>query len=320
MTAAEKETQINSGGDVQKKKKKILSFLPLYFMMLPGFIYLIINNYIPMAGIVIAFKKYNVKKGIFGSDWVGLSNFEYLFGTQDSLIIIRNTLLYNISFIIVNMVVGVILAIMITDVLNKNMRKIYQSSILIPFTISIVVVSYIVFAFLSQENGMLNKSILPFWGREAVNWYSEPKYWPGILIFVNCWKGVGYGTLLYIAAIVGIDKGFYEAARLDGASKWQEIRYITLPLIQPTVVTLLLLGIGRIFYSDFGLFYQVPQNSGALFSATNTIDTYVYRALISSGGIGRSSAAGVFQSIVGFVLVMISNWVTKKLSPENAIF
>lgn len=320
MTAAEKETQINSGGDVQKKKKKILSFLPLYFMMLPGFIYLIINNYIPMAGIVIAFKKYNVKKGIFGSDWVGLSNFEYLFGTQDSLIIIRNTLLYNISFIIVNMVVGVILAIMITDVLSKKMRKIYQSSILIPFTISIVVVSYIVFAFLSQENGMLNKSILPFWGREAVNWYSEPKYWPGILIFVNCWKGVGYGTLLYIAAIVGIDKGFYEAARLDGASKWQEIRYITLPLIQPTVVTLLLLGIGRIFYSDFGLFYQVPQNSGALFSATNTIDTYVYRALISSGGIGRSSAAGVFQSIVGFVLVMISNWVTKKLSPENAIF
>ena len=320
MTAAEKETQINSGGDVQKKKKKILSFLPLYFMMLPGFIYLIINNYIPMAGIVIAFKKYNVKKGIFGSDWVGLSNFEYLFGTQDSLIIIRNTLLYNISFIIVNMVVGVILAIMITDVLNKKMRKIYQSSILIPFTISIVVVSYIVFAFLSQENGMLNKSILPFWGREAVNWYSEPKYWPGILIFVNCWKGVGYGTLLYIAAIVGIDKGFYEAARLDGASKWQEIRYITLPLIQPTVVTLLLLGIGRIFYSDFGLFYQVPHNSGALFSVTNTIDTYVYRALISSGGIGRSSAAGVFQSIVGFVLVMISNWVTKKLSPENAIF
>ena len=320
MTAAEKETQINSGGDVQKKKKKILSFLPLYFMMLPGFIYLIINNYIPMAGIVIAFKKYNVKKGIFGSDWVGLSNFEYLFGTQDSLIIIRNTLLYNISFIIVNMVVGVILAIMITDVLNKKMRKIYQSSILIPFTISIVVVSYIVFAFLSQENGMLNKSILPFWGREAVNWYSEPKYWPGILIFVNCWKGVGYGTLLYIAAIVGIDKGFYEAARLDGASKWQEIRYITLPLIQPTVVTLLLLGIGRIFYSDFGLFYQVPQNSGALFSVTNTIYTYVYRALISSGGIGRSSAAGVFQSIVGFVLVMISNWVTKKLSPENAIF
>ena len=320
MTAAEKKTRINSGGSVQKKMKKILSYFPLYLMMLPGFIYLIINNYIPMAGIVIAFKKYSVKKGIFGSDWVGLSNFEYLFGTQDSIIIIRNTLLYNITFIIINMVVGVILAIMITDVLSKSMRKFYQSSILIPFTISIVVVSYIVFAFLSQENGMLNKSILPFFGKDPVNWYSESKYWPGILIFVNCWKGVGYGTLLYIAAIVGIDKGFYEAARLDGASKWQEIRYITLPLIQPTVVTLLLLGIGRIFYSDFGLFYQVPQNSGALFSVTNTIDTYVYRALISSGGIGRSSAAGVFQSIVGFVLVMISNWVTKKLSPENAIF
>ena len=320
MTAAEKETQINSGGDVQKKKKKILSFLPLYFMMLPGFIYLIINNYIPMAGIVIAFKKYNVKKGIFGSDWVGLSNFEYLFGTQDSLIIIRNTLLYNISFIIVNMVVGVILAIMITDVLNKKMRKIYQSSILIPFTISIVVVSYIVFAFLSQENGMLNKSILPFWGREAVNWYSEPKYWPGILIFVNCWKGVGYGTLLYIAAIVGIDKGFYEAARLDGASKWQEIRYITLPLIQPTVVTLLLLGIGRIFYSDFGLFYQVPQNSGALFTVTNTIDTYVYRGLIELGDMSMSSAAGLYQSLIGFILVLGSNYLARKIDPEYALF
>lgn len=303
-----------------RKKKRIAPYIPLYLMMIPGLAYLFVNNYIPMAGIVIAFKKYSVKKGIFGSDWIGFENFEYLFGTRDSFVIIRNTLLYNIAFIIVNMVIGIILAIMITDVLNKRLRKFYQSSILIPFTISIVVVSYIVFAFLSQENGMMNKSILPAMGKEPVSWYTETKYWPGILIFVNCWKNVGYGTLLYIAAIIGIDRGLYEAADLDGATKWDEIRYLTLPLIRPTVVTLLLLNIGRIFYSDFGLFYQVPQNSGSLFEVTNTIDTYVYRALITSGGIGRSSAAGVFQSIIGFVLVMLSNWITRKISPENAIF
>jgi len=272
-----------------------------------------------MTGIVIAFKKYNVNRGIYGSKWVGLQNFEYLFSTRDSYVIIRNTILYNVAFIIVNMVIGIILAIMITDVVNEHMRKIYQSAILIPFTISIVVVSYIVFALLSQENGMLNKEVIPFFGGKPIAWYNDTTYWPLILIAVNCWKGVGYGTLIYIAGIAGIDKGYYEAAELDGASKWQEIRYITLPELIPSIVTLLLLSIGKIFYSDFGLFYQVPQNSGSLFEVTNTIDTYVYRALISSGGIGRSAAAGVFQSLVGFALVMTSNWIVRKISPDNAI-
>lgn len=300
--------------------QRFKQFIPLYLMILPGAAYLIINNYIPMTGIVVAFKKYNVNLGMYMSPWNGLDNFQYLFGTPDAFIIIRNTLLYNVAFIIVNNLVGIALAIMISDVLSKHMRKLYQSSVLLPFLISIVVVSYIVFALLSHENGMLNNSVLPFFGAKPVQWYSDTTWWPLILIITNCWKGVGYGTLIYIAGIAGIDKSYYEAAELDGANKWQQICKITLPCLIPSIVTLLLMNIGRIFYSDFGLFYQVPQNSGSLFAVTNTIDTYVYRALMAAGGIGRSSAAGVFQSIVGFTLVMVSNLIVRKTSRDNAIF
>ncbi len=300
--------------------QKWVQFLPLYLMMLPGLAYLFINNYIPMAGIVVAFKKYNVNDGIFRSPWSGFENFEYLFSTSDAAVIIRNTLLYNVAFIIINMVIGVTLAIFITDVTNKGLQKLYQSSILLPYLISIVVVSYIVFALLSHENGMLNNSLLPLFGKEPVQWYLEEGPWPVILIVTNCWKGVGYGTLIYIAGIAGIDKAFYEAAELDGASKWQQITRITLPCLIPSIVTLLILHIGKIFYSDFGLFYQVPQNSGAIYNVTNTIDTYVYRALMAAGGIGRSAAAGIIQSVVGFVLVMVSNLVVRRISSENAIF
>lgn len=288
-------------------------------MMLPGVIYLFINNYIPMTGIIVAFKKYNAKLGIYKSPWNGLSNFTYLF-KNDAFTIIRNTLLYNVAFIIINIVVGVALAIMISDVASSFKKKIYQSAIMLPFLISIVIVSYIVYAFLGAENGLVNNSILKPAGKDPVSWYQEPKYWPFILIFVNTWKGVGYGCLIYIAGIAGIDKSFYEAAQLDGATKWQQIKAITLPSLVPSIITLLLLNIGRIFYSDFGLFYQVPQNSGALFEVTNTIDTYVYRAMIASGGLGRSSAACVFQSIIGFILVVTANMVVRKFSEENALF
>ncbi len=301
---------------MDKKKLTLARFkqyIPLYLMLLPGAVYLFINNYIPMTGIVVAFKTYNVNDGIYGSPWAGLKNFEFLFGTNEAAIIVRNTLLYNVAFIIVNMVVGIILAIFISDVVNNRMKKLYQSSILLPFLISIVVVSYIVFALLSHENGMFNKTLLPLLGLDPVQWYNDTTWWPLILIITNCWKGVGYGTLIYIAAIAGIDQSFYEAAELDGASKWQQITQITLPCLVPSIITLLIMNIGRIFYSDFGLFYQVPQNSGSLYSVTNTIDTYVYRALMSTGGIGRSSAAGLLQSVV-------SNLVVRKASAENAIF
>mgnify|MGYP002515623611 FL=1 len=290
----------------------------MYLMMAPGLIYLFINNYMPMAGLVVAFKNYNAVDGIFNSPWSGFSNFTYLF--NDAWTITRNTLLYNIAFIIINLILGVMFAIFICDIKSKKCKTLYQSAILLPFLMSIVIVSYITFAFFSGENGMLNKTILLMMGKDAVSWYTEPKYWPVILVIVNTWKGVGYGCLIYISSIAGIDPSYFEAAELDGATKWKQIRYITIPSIMPSIITLTLLNIGRIFYSDFGLFYQVTQNSGQLYEATNVIDTYVYRALLQSGNIGMASAAGFYQSIVGFVCVLAANMVVKKLSPENAMF
>lgn len=304
----------------EKKKNALKEYWPLYLMMLPALLYLLINNYIPMAGMVIAFKKLNFAKGIWASPWAGLKNFKFLFASKDAWIITRNTLLYNVAFILVNMVVGIAIAILITEIRNTKLKKIYQSAILLPFLMSMVILSYIVYALLSAENGLVNNSILPLFHIDPIQWYQKPKYWPAILIIANCWKGVGYGCLIYIASLIGIDPSFYEAARLDGASKWQEITKITLPSLVPTIITLLLLSIGRIFYSDFGLFYQVPMNSGVLFQTTNVIDTYVYRALIEQGNISMSSAAGVYQSLVGFCVVMLSNWIVRKVDKDQALF
>ncbi len=303
-----------------KKKKNIKRWLPLYMMMIPGAIYLIINNYMPMFGLIIAFKQVNFAKGILESPWVGLKNFEFLFATDDAWIITRNTLLYNFAFIIINTVLGIVFAIFICDTISKKLKKVYQSAILFPFLMSAVSIGYVVFAFLSMQNGIMNKSILPLFGLDPIQWYNEPKYWPFILILVNTWKGVGYGCLIYISSINGIDPTYFEAARLDGATKWQQIRYITLPTLVPTIITLTLFSIGKIFYSDFGLFYQVPRNSGTLYSTTNVIDTYVYRGLMQLGNVGMASAAGFYQSIVGFFLVLISNGVVRKVSKENALF
>ena len=311
-----KKAEVKKG----KKKNALKEYWPLYLMMLPALLYLLINNYIPMAGMVIAFKKLNFAKGIWASPWAGLKNFKFLFASKDAWIITRNTLLYNVAFILVNMVVGIAIAILITEVRNTKLKKIYQSAILLPFLMSMVILSYIVYALLSAENGLVNNSILPLFHMDPIQWYQKPKYWPAILIIANCWKGVGYGCLIYIASLIGIDPSFYEAARLDGASKWQEITKITLPSLVPTIITLLLLSIGRIFYSDFGLFYQVPMNSGVLVSTTNVIDTYVYRALIEQGNISMSSAAGVYQSLVGFCVVMLSNWIVRKVDKDQALF
>ena len=311
-----KKAEVKKG----KKKNALKEYWPLYLMMLPALLYLLINNYIPMAGMVIAFKKLNFAKGIWASPWAGLKNFKFLFASRDAWVITRNTLLYNVAFILVNMVIGIAIAILITEIRNTKLKKIYQSAILLPFLMSMVILSYIVYALLSAENGLVNNSILPLFHMDPIQWYQKPKYWPAILIIANCWKGVGYGCLIYIASLIGIDPSFYEAARLDGASKWQEITKITLPSLVPTIITLLLLSIGRIFYSDFGLFYQVPMNSGVLFPTTNVIDTYVYRALIEQGNISMSSAAGVYQSLVGFCVVMLSNWIVRKVDKDQALF
>ena len=299
--------------------KKVKKYIPLYLMMIPGLAYLVINNYMPMPGMVIAFKQYSAKKGIYGSPWCGLANFEYLFATADAWIITRNTIVYNLIFILVNTTLSIFVAIILSE-LNSKLKKFYQSAILLPHLISTVIIAYLVYGFLCVDTGFVNKSILEPLGKEMVMWYNEEKYWPFILIFVSAWKSVGYSCIVYLATILGFDRAYYEAAIIDGCSKVQQITKITVPCLLPQLITLLILSIGRIFASDFGLFYQVPQSSGAIFNVTQTIDTYVYRALISAGGIGRSSAAGVFQSIVGFVLVMTANGIVRKISSENAMF
>ena len=294
--------------------------LPYYLMVLPGLAYLIINNYIPMFGILIAFKKMNYKKGIFGSDWVGLNNFKYLFRTKDAWSITRNTLMYNVAFFIIGTVLAIFLAIMINELTNKKASKLYQTVILLPFLMSWVVVSYLVFAFLSSENGLVNHSVMPLLGKEPVNWYGDKRYWPFILVLVNTWKGIGYSMIIYISSLVGISQDYYEAATIDGASKWKQIRYITLPLLKPTVITLFIMSVGQIFRSDFGLFYQVTRNSGLLYDYTRTIDVYVYQALMKNSDYAMSSAASVYQSVVGFVLIVAANRIVKRYQSSMALF
>ncbi|MBB6633393.1 ABC transporter permease [Cohnella thailandensis] len=296
------------------------TYAPLYLLTIPGLLYLLINNYLPMLGLVIAFKDVNFSKGILGSDWIGFKNFEYLFKTSDAYVITRNTILYNSAFIVLNLIVAVGVAILLNEIRSKLMARFYQSVVLLPYLISMVIVSYLGYAVLSMDTGFLNKTVLPLFGMDEIAWYNEPKYWPYILTFIHTWKGAGFLCVVYLAAIIGIDQEYYEAATLDGASKRQQIRSITLPLIAPVITMMTLLAIGRIFYSDFGLFYQVPMDSGSLFNATNVIDTYVYRGLMQLGDIGMSSAAGMYQSLVGFVLVLLSNYVVRKFNRENALF
>lgn len=302
-----------------KKRVRIKRFLPIYMMALPGLLYLFINNYMPLPGLVLAFKNYNARKGIFGSDWAGLKNFEYLFATQDAFVITRNTICYNVVFIIVNTVCAIAVAIILSELTSK-VKKFYQSAILLPYLISAVIISYLVFAFLSTENGFINNTILSAFGKEPISWYTEKKYWPFILVFVNTWKVLGYNCIIYLSTILGFDRSYYEAAAIDGASKWQQITKITIPMLKPTIIMLTLMSIGRIFYSDFGLFYQVPQNSGSLLSVTNTIDTYVYRGLLELGDISKSAAAGFYQSLVGFVLVLTANLIVRKIDKDSALF
>ncbi len=303
------------------KKHVFLKWLPLYLMFLPGGLYLLLNNYAPMMGLIIAFKNINWNKGILGSDWAGLSNFTYLFKTQDAFVITRNTILYNLAFIILGTLIAIAVAIILGELTSKSLKQMYQTIILLPYLISIIVVSYLVFAMLSSETGFLNNTLLPMLGIEPIAWYTESEYWPGILIIVNLWKSFGYNCILYYATLVGIDRGYYEAAEIDGANRWQQIVHITLPGLMPTVITLTLMAIGRIFYSDFGLFYQVPMDSGPLYDVTNTIDTYVYRGLVRLNNVGMSSAAGFYQSVVGFILVLLANFTVRKVAGEdNALF
>ncbi len=294
--------------------------IALFMIALPGIIYLIINNYIPMMGIFLAFKKFSFFKGVFGSSWCGLDNFTFLFRTKDAWIMTRNTLLYNVAFIVLGTVLSIFVAILLCELGEKMRVKFFQSALLLPNLLSWVVISFIVFAYLNADTGLVNNSIMAKLNLKPVSWYSKASAWPYILVFTYMWKNIGYQSVVYMASISGIDKSIYEACTIDGAGKIKQIFSVTLPMLKPTIITLVLMSIGRIFYSDFGLFYQVPQNSGALFSTTQTIDTYVYRGLMELNDVGMSAAAGFYQSVVGFVLVLAANFIVSRIDKDNALF
>lgn len=303
----------------KKKKKRLTKSGPLLLIAAPGIIYLLLNNYLPMFGVFLAFKDFNYFKGIFGSDWSGFSNFEYLF-KKDAFVIVRNTLLYNLSFIIIGTIVAIVVAILMCELGKKVRVKFFQSSLLLPNLLSWVVVGFIGFAFLNSDTGFINNTVIKFFGGKEIAWYTTSKYWPVILLIVYLWKTVGYSSIIYMASISGIDSSIYEAAKIDGATKMKQIKYITLPMLKPTIVILTLMAVGRIFYSDFGLFYQVPMNSGALYDVTQTIDTYVYHGLMELNNVGMSAAAGLYQSVIGFILVISANAFVRKFDNDNALF
>jgi len=287
---------------------------------LPGIAYLVINNYIPMFGVFLAFKDYNYARGIFGSEWCGFSNFEFLFKTRDAWIMTRNTILYNVAFIVIGTIAAITIAILMHELGQRFRTKIFQAAMLLPNLLSWVVIGFIVYAFLNADTGFINNTILKGLGLEEISWYSTKEPWPLILILVYLWKFAGVSSIIYMASISSIDQSIFEAAQIDGASKIQQIFRVTIPLLKPTVIILTLMSVGRIFYSDFGLFYQVPQNSGMLFDVTQTIDTYVYRGLMELNNVGMAAAAALFQSVVGFVLVLGVNTLVRKIDSENALF
>jgi len=302
------------------RRKKFTRFIPVYIMALPGLIYLFINNYLPMFGIIIAFKHLDFRLGILNSPWAGLDNFMFLFRTRDALTMTRNTILYNVAFFIIGTVLAFFTAVLLNEIRSKMATKFFQSTILIPHLMSWVVVGYLSFAFLASDTGFINNTILNWLGIEPVSWYTTGRYWPFILTIVQMWKSVGFTMIIYLAGIVSIDTGYYEAARIDGANKWKQIVHITLPLLVPTILTLAMINVGRIFFSDFGLFFQIPRNSGILFNYTQTIDVFVFNALMVRGDLAMSSAASVYQSIVGFILIVSVNAVIRRIRRENALF
>jgi putative aldouronate transport system permease protein len=292
---------------------------PFLLMAAPGFLLLVVFSYLPMFGVVIAFKNYRASQGIWGSEWIGLKNFEFLVRTPDLQRITTNTIFLNTLFILTGLIGAIGLALLLNEVRVKLAARIYQTVIFFPFIISWVIVGYFSFALLNYENGLVN-GVVRALGIEPISWYNSPDQWPAILTITNLWKGVGYGSVIYLAAMLGINQEYYEAAMLDGANKLQQIRYITLPFLIPVVIIVMLLAIGKIFYADFGMFYYVTRDSKLLYPTTDVIDTYVFRALRVNADIGMAAATGLYQSVVGFALVIFSNWVVKRIDPERSLF
>ncbi|MFC4778803.1 ABC transporter permease subunit [Paenibacillus sp. GCM10023252] len=286
-------------------------------MAAPGLILLFCFSYLPMFGIIVAFKNYQFDKGILGSEWVGFSNFEFLFGSADAWRITYNTLFLNALFIVCGTLFSILLALLLNEVGSKLWGSFFQSTFFFPYILSWVIVGYFAVAFL-QDKGFVN-SFLSVFGLQGVSWYNHAELWPALLVVISIWKGAGYGSIMYLAGMMGISNEYYESARIDGANKLQQIAYITLPLIRPLIIILTLLSIGKIFYADFGMFYNLT-NFGNLFSTTDVIDTYVFRALRVTGDVGMASAAGFYQAVVGFILVLASNLLVRRLDPDSALF
>jgi putative aldouronate transport system permease protein len=304
--------------------KEIRHHWPLFVMLSPGLVILLINNYIPMFGIIIAFKDYryygNFITNLIKSEWVGLANFKFFFATPYAFNITFNTIAYNLVFIFLGLVIPISFALALNELRNKRLAKIYQSFLFLPYFLSWIIVSYLAYSLFSIEHGYINVSILAPLGIEPVRWYFEPVYWPFILTFFQVWKYTGYNAVVYLAAISGIDSEYYEAAAIDGATKWQQIKHITLPLLQPIMVIMTLFAVGRIFNADFGLFYNVPRNSGALHTVTDVIDTYVYKTLRDTNNLGMAAAAGAYQAVIGSITVFIANFVVRKIDRDKALF
>lgn len=313
---------LRASGRFSKAKKTLM----LLTMVAPGAIWLLLLRYLPMGGIILAFKNYKIYpkdptflNNLIHSKWVGLDNFKFLFTTGDSWVMIRNTLAYNIVFIILGVIIPVAFAIMMSELSKKFVAKTYQTLMFFPYFLSWVVVSYFLNAFIDAQYGLIPMAQRAA-GETAVSWYTTPGPWPYIIVFANLWKNVGYSTVLYLAAITGIDQTQYEAAAIDGASKWQQILHVTLPNLRTMIAILFILNVGKIFNADFGLFWNVPMQNGALFSVTQVIDTYIYRVLMNTGNIGQSTAAGLLQNIVGFICIIGANAIVKKIDSDSTLF
>ena len=313
---------LRASGRFSKAKKTLM----LLTMVAPGAIWLLLLRYLPMGGIILAFKNYKIYpkdptflNNLIHSKWVGLDNFKFLFTTGDSWVMIRNTLAYNIVFIILGVIIPVAFAIMMSELSRKFVAKTYQTLMFFPYFLSWVVVSYFLNAFIDAQYGLIPMAQRAA-GETAVSWYTTPGPWPYIIVFANLWKNVGYSTVLYLAAITGIDQTQYEAAAIDGASKWQQILHVTLPNLRTMIAILFILNVGKIFNADFGLFWNVPMQNGALFSVTQVVDTYIYRVLMNTGNIGQSTAAGLLQNIVGFICILGANAVVKKIDSDSTLF
>lgn len=300
-----------------KKKRKAMNW-GLLALAVPGLFFLIAYYYVPLFGLVIPFKKMDVAKGIFGSDWCGLDNFKFFFQSPDAWTVTRNTIGPNAVFISMTLVLSVIVALGLFE-LSKRKVKIFQTCLFVPYFISWVVGSYVIYALLSPDMGVI-PNLLEKFSLAAPNFYSEPKYWPFILTTSYFWKHVGYNALIFYATLMGMDTSQHEAAAIDGATKMQRIRYICIPHLMPTIVLMGLLMIGKIFYADFGMFWFLPRNSGVLYPVTDVIDTYVFRMLRVMGNIGMSSAVGLYQSLVGFILVLVTNLIVKRRNEDYALF